>query len=208
VTFNPDVFVSSVTARGGMVKTNKFRFWFTLPTCFQGDPNLANYQSLVRDVEMWADSAQLPGTTQQTMKFRRYGYGPLDTSVVGAIFEDMPVRFISDAQGGFWTLMHEWMSKTLPKLGANSTMSTAEETSNNSFLDAYETAWQSAVQTTVFVSVYNDAGTEVQRATMGQAYPTAVSEVKLDWGDQGDVARFVVNFTFQDWYASIVRQSA
>lgn len=198
--FNPDTFVSSVANYGGLMRTNKFRFWFTLPTCFQGDPNLATYQQLTRDAELWADQAQWPGTTQQTMKFRRYGYGPLDTAVIAPLFEDVPIRFIADGTGLYWALFNEWMSKAVPKSGQGPMNADQVEVSNTQPLSPYETGWQYSYETTMNVSGYNDAGDEVMRAVINQGYPTAVSEIKFDWGDGGDAARFMVNMNMQDWY--------
>ncbi len=199
--FNVDEFRASVASRG-LLKTNKFNVTFQLPPCFTGDPDIATYRSLCQDNELWCDSAIIPGVTFQTLKFRRYGYGSLDTVPVGVQFPDIQLRFIADGFADNWRLFHTWLNKSVNTDSSKGMWNNTTETSAGKALAPYETAWQGNIETGLVVTVFNDVGAPVKTIYCNQAIPTAVSDIKLDWGDNGDVARFMVNFAMQDWYAT------
>lgn len=186
------------------MKSNKFMVGFVLPSCFGGDPEASIYLTLNRDAGLWCDSASLPGTTQHTAKIRRYGYGNDEQVPISASFEDIQLRFLSDGQGLYWNMFHRWLNKTVNKDSSRGMWiadgATPSEVSSGSNLDPYETAYQSTYSTDFEITVYDDTGSEIRNVVLNQAYPTAVSDIKLDWGDNGDVARFMVNVTYQDWH--------
>lgn len=199
--FNVDEFRASIALRG-VLKTNKFMVTFVLPPCFNGSPFLSYYQSLSLDSGLWCDSASIPGVVLQTLKFRRYGIGPLDSAVVAANFNDVQLRFIADSNGDNWRMFAAWIDKSLNFNDSGGMWNENAGISNNQPMAAYETGFQVDFQTTLFVSVYNDVGNEVKTIALNQANPTAISDIKLDWGDGGDAARFMVNFSIQDWYST------
>jgi hypothetical protein len=196
--FNVDVFLSSLALRG-TIKTNKFNVSFALPPCFTGDSDYARYRSLAQDSELWCDSASIPGIVLQTLKFRRYGYGSMDTAPVSTQFNDVQLRFVADGNADNWNMFHKWINKTINSDSSGGMWNGTTESVNSQQLYPYETAYQTDVETSVIVAWFNDTGEQVRSIVLNQAIPTAISDIKLDWGDNGDVARFVVNFSIQDW---------
>lgn len=198
--FNIDEFGASLALRG-VIKTNKFRISFVLPPAFDGDPYLAYYMALCQDVGLWCDAASIPGIVQQTLKFRRYGYGSLDTAPVSVNFNDVQLRFISDGQGDMWRMFQKWENKIINSNSLKGMFADGTEVSGPGApnLSPYEVGWQQDYETGIVVSWFDDTGEEVKTIYLNQAFPTAISEIKLDWGDNGDVARFMVNFSIQDW---------
>lgn len=200
--FNVDVFRSSLALRGAL-RTNKFECTFVLPPCFQGDPDLARYNALCRDSGLFCDGASIPGLFLQTLKFRRYGFGTLDTAPIVPVFNDVQLRFIVDASGDNWKMFHKWVNKVSNSDTSQGIFGVTEQDSGNQMYP-YELGYQVDYVTGMIVSVYNDVGDRVKDIYLNQAFPSAISDVKLDWGDGGDVARFIVNFSIQDWQSSDV----
>jgi hypothetical protein len=197
--FNIDRFRASLNHRDGILKTNKFEVTFTLPPIFDGDENRSLYMAVTQDQGLWCDAAVIPGLVEQNIKFRRYGYGPLDTAPLSVNFEDIQLRFIADGQGANWRLFHEWRNKIINTNSLKGMWAPGTEQSGGEELYPYETAWQEEYQTSLFVQWYAENGDEIKLIHVNQGYPTAVSPIQLDWGDNGDVARFMVNFSIQDW---------
>jgi len=198
--FNVDRFRASLGFRGGVLKTNKFAVSFTLPPVFDDDANRTLYLSLCQDAELWCDAASIPGLVQQNLKFRRYGYGSLDTAPLSVNFDDIQLRFIVDGQGDNWRLFQKWHNKIINTNSLKGLWSGGTEISGGAFdLFPYEVGWQSDYETGILVTWFTENGDEAKTIYLNQAFPTAISEVKLDWGDGGDVARFIVNFSIQDW---------
>lgn len=185
------------------MKTNQFSVNLALPRAFDGDPELSAYMAITRDLEFWCDAADLPGTTQQTIPVRRYGYGTTESVPIVPSFEDVPLRFIADGQGLYWNMFHRWLNKTVNKDSSrglfDGNVPTEISGGADLTLSPYETAYQTTYIATVLVTVFDPAGNPIRRVVLNQAYPSAVSAIKLDWGDGGDIARFMVNMAIQDW---------
>jgi hypothetical protein len=197
--FNIDEFYAELAARG-TIKTSKFKLFFTLPPCFDGDPEQSYFKGLVRDMELRVCQAEIPGITHNTVNVNRYGYGSADKQPIVPNFGDVQISIIADAAGDFWRFFHKWMNKVI-----NSDVSSGEfygrtETNVGKDLLPYEIGYKDDYARQVGISWYSDDGTEAQQVVLNEAFPTAVSEVKLDWGDQGEVVRFMVNFACQDFY--------
>lgn len=196
--FNVDSFLSTAGARG-VLKTTQTEVTFILPPAFDSDPDAGFSNLLAQEQSMWADATAIPGVTLQSMKFRRYGYGMFDSAVFTPNFSDVQVRFIADASLDNWRLFWSWINKTV-NLDSSGGMPFTGNTVVASYpLAPYETAYQDDVSSTLFITTYAATGDEAMTVILNNATPTAISEIKTDWGDTADVARFIVNFNIQDF---------
>lgn len=198
--FDIDAFKAQMS-HTGTIKTNKFEVSMNLPEVFDGDEKYAFYSGLIQGQIMYCDRASIPGLFLQTMKFRRYGYGVLETKPITPTFNDVQLSFISDSGGDNWRFFHKWINKISNSDTSSGIWNGTTERSTNRPLFPYELGWYDEFVTPIAVSWYNEAGLEVKRIVLNNAYPTAISDIKLDWGDGGDVARFIVNFAILDWFS-------
>jgi hypothetical protein len=171
----------------GVIKPSRFFVTLNLPPVWSDDPEVQYYASLCRDLGLRADRASIPGLAVRTLPVRRYGYGTIDTQPLTPVFDDVQVSFISDAWGDSWMLFNKWIRKI-----TNSDTPRSPE-------DAYELAYKDEYANQVQIQWYSEIGEMAKTIVLNQAYPTGLSEIKLDWGDDQTIARFVVNFSVQDF---------
>lgn len=197
--FNVEEFLTQISQRG-TIKTSKFEVGMNLPPCWDSDPNLAYYNSLIRDVGLRCDRAAIPGIVHQTFKYRRYGYGTTETVPLVPNFDDAQLSFISDAEGDFWRLFQKWMNKISNSDTGSGIWNGSTERVMSRSLYPYDLSYKSDYATQIVVTWYSDDGIPVKNIVLNEAFPTAISEIKLDWADGQNIARFIVNFSAQDFY--------
>lgn len=200
-----DAFVSAVGQRG-VLRTNKHMAFFTLPLGLRGPRgDAATSDSVARDINMWCDSASLPGVQFENTRVRRYGYGPNRTRPLAPAFQDVALTFIADAKGLNWYFFRNWflsVGNFDSRNGVSDGVAPADATvlSGNNPYDTYEVGYEEDYITNLYVSAFDDAGNEIIRAVYQDAYPTALSDIQMDWGDDGKIAKFAVSFTYLDWF--------
>ena len=205
--FNIDEFQASIHNRGVM-KPNKFQVRFTLPSAFgRAEPGFSVYQAMTRDMEFWCDQTSLPGVVLQTAQVRRYGYGPIEKVPVAPVINDIQLRIIVDGAGANWEVFRRWINKVNnfdSQSGINPAPGVARsEQTNGADLGLYEVSYQSDYSTQFVISTFNEIGGEQKRVVLTNTFPTAVSDIRLDWGDNNNLARFSVNLAVQDWYTEL-----
>jgi hypothetical protein len=197
--FNINDFYAQLSFRG-TIKTSKFKVFFSLPPCFTGDPEQGLFTSLVRDMELRIDKASIPGITHQMTSVRRYGYGAVDKISLVPNFDDIQISIIADANGDLWRFYQKWLNKTINADISTGNIFDTTELNRGNPTAPYEVSYKDDFAVPIAISWYSDDGNEAQQIVLNEAFPSAVSEVKMDWGDQGEVARFMVNLSYNDYY--------
>lgn len=198
VGFNIDAF-RAIVARRGLFQNNLFMAYFPVPYGMLGRGGEKDFTDTAREMNMWCESTSIPEVFVRTIDIRRQGYGPTEKIATNPEFKDVSLTFMADADARNWGFFREWMmmvSNFNGSRGATATLGQVGAVRT----PVYELGYIDDIATNVAISAFSNDGTERLRIILRQAYPIGVSEMKLGWGDKGDVAKFTVLFTMADWY--------
>jgi hypothetical protein len=167
----------------------------------QGRGGEATFTEVAREMNLWCDSGAIPEIFYNTVDVRRYGFGPTEKVATNAVFQDMPLTFLVDANARTWQFFREWVLM-VQNFNASNGIDPINPTGNISGqrIGTYESGYMEDIATNVVVSAFSDDGTERVRTVLRQAWPVAVSPIKLGWGDKSNLAKFTAVFTMMDWY--------
>jgi len=208
MTFNVADFRSKLAMKGGVLKTNKFKVRFYIPTGLNQTLNVSNNGKTINPVniasfmEYFCEAAQVPGINFQLSENRRYGYGPLEKKPVTFVNGEAYFSIIGDAYGENLTFFRNWM-KLIVNGNSEKPVNTLSGISANQY--PYELSYKDDYVTNVEIYVYSDDGQdngtdmqEVLKFTLRDAYPVNIGDVTLNWADDQNYMRIPIAFTFFD----------
>lgn len=191
--FNIDNFISNINANGVM-RNNKFLVRIPTPAGFGGQSKL---NGTAQYLELWCDSANLPGVALGTANVRRYGYGHEETRPTHIQNNNINLTFISDGRAAIWTFFQQWIKLIYNYDLSNGVYKPNGVMSNQKPMElAYKTDY--AVDIEIFV--FNDSGEQLLSVMLREAYPVDLGSVQLNWGDTNNIAKIPASFTYFDWF--------
>lgn len=187
--FNIEDFLSAIDVKGGVLRSNHFKVFFTPP------PVLSGRLDEFRDMEFLAEAVTLPGVNLSTHEVRRYGYGSVEKRVLAPTFTDCNVTFIGDGYGDVHRVIHDWISSAIPFNMSQGIQS-----------GAYLVDYKANYATDLHILLYNDreATEHIVDLTLREAYPIAMTDTNFAWADTNNYARFTVQFAYIDWFLETV----
>jgi len=144
-----------------------------------------------RDLNMRADSANLPGRTMMTMEHKFTNYGPINKVPYSQVYGDFTVSFIMSEdlrEKDYFEKWHDAMVNT----GAY------EYTSRPRSYSKFNTRYFDDYVGTVIVRQYGAAGNLRTIHKLNEAYPLLIGEVGMDWSS-GDLAKLQVTFAYRNY---------
>lgn len=206
--FNIDTFRAEINSIG-VLRPNKFEVFFTPPSTLaggintQGNPtqtaaNFSTLDNIHQYVHLYCQDAMIPGVQiAVSEQIRRYGYGPLEKKPVSPQFTDAAFIFRVDGRADIIKLFQAWIKLVVNYENTNGVDSTNGIKAGQ---HPYELSYKSDYMTPVAISTFNDQGEEVLRTVLREAYPIAVGDVKVSWGDRNSYMVLPVLFSYLDWY--------
>lgn len=195
--FNINDFLAEVNDKG-ILRTNKFLCRFPVPIAlFQKSQNALG---TARILELWCESATIPGLILATHNVPRYGYGAQENKPFLQQTQNANFSLISDGNAENWRFFYDWMNLIL-----NTKLVEGIHTDTNTPA-VYEVGYKFEYASDVEVLVYNDNQDVVLHTVLQEAYPVFIGEVNLHWGEKGNLVRFPVTFTYQSWHLSDVNE--
>lgn len=198
--FRINEFVSSINEKG-VLKNNKYFATITL--------NNNHYLSNLFDGEdkrlitIRCDSVQLPGISMASADGPpRLGYGPMERHPYAAMFEDIQLTFMTDADSVIHRFFYEWVNVIVNFRGQGADNLIQRSGPGNS--SAYEVGYRNRYSALLQIDVFRDdeSGEGTPRKTLTykafNAYPMAFPSNGLSWGD-GDILRLNVPFAYTDY---------
>lgn len=184
---------NSVVNEAGILKPTKWMFSTTVPNGLMNNGDFA--LQAARNVQFWASAATIPGATMVTHDTMRYGYGVAVKRPYSPAFGPMQIEFTADGMGAEWTFFKQWLNLIIEYDARSGVYSMPNGTKY-----VYEVAYAEDYTVDCVVSAFVDTGEEVLRVILREAYPIALSDMRMDWADTGGAARFRVSMHFVDWY--------
>jgi len=196
--FNISNFISHVNANG-LMRNNKFLVRMPYPVGFE---SVAALKETTRYMELWCDSAALPGITVSTADVKRYGYGPVEKYGVTSTFNNVTLTFMSDNKAAVHSFFYNWTKLIANHDVRNGDFSNPSGVPGTTVARPYEISYKSEYTSNIEVTVYDETSAEIMVLTLRDAFPTAVGDVQLNWNDTNDFARIPVSFAYTDFYTN------
>lgn len=195
--FSVNEFKSSLGQRGGPARFNKWLMTFTLPRIIYGDSDaIFENTQIVRDVEFWCESVNLPGYQLATNTARRWGYGPDEKRPYAPIYQPLQATFICDAEMGMLNFFNGWMQYIMPHDWYNAGLNASFSSFGGGA--QYHVEYKSLYATDITIQQYDPAGRLKLRYFVKEAFPSQVVDIGLNWNDPS-YGKFQVMFDYLDW---------
>lgn len=195
--FNIDGFKSNLHDYG-YLDNNSFDVIIKTPNILQN--KVLNNQGTDQDVERIAQNLKLrveqiraPGINLMTSQIQRYGIGSVQNMPINAQFQDINLTLLMDHYGEIWQYWHNWLNLTFGFNGLES----ANGPTINSF-PSYQAEYKDNYSTVVQIIVYDHFGNAIQKINLYEAFPVAMREVPLSWGD-GSLMKLNISMTYTSY---------
>lgn len=191
--FNINNFISNINANGAM-RNNKFLVRIPAPNGFSGQQIL---NETGKYLELWCESANLPSAMLGSQSVRRYGYGHEEKRPTTIQMNDINFSFISDGRAAIWTFFQQWI-RLIYNYDLSSGLIKPNGVSTN--MSAMDLSYKTDYAVDVELFVFSETGQQLLSVILREAYPLALGDIQLNWGDTNSIAKIPVSFTFFDWY--------
>lgn len=182
--FNINEFRAALSRNGVMRQTN-YAVNITPPSTLN--------DSIVREIPLMCDSAQIPGTSFNSDVFRHKGYGLDERRPNGINVEDVSLTFVGDARGHLLKFFDKWGNKIM-----NSHDNTGPGTERFGYPSEY--------YGTIELYMYDIAGNKVTVHTYQDAWPVNIGNIQVGWGLNDQVVILPVTFTYRQHLTKLVSQ--
>lgn len=164
--FNVNNFKTSLKDYG-YVDNNSFMVYVQPPKVLGG-----NNTGISRNLSFRIDQIRAPGISIITNDINRYGIGPTQKQTVSAQFQEVNLSVLSDYYGEFWQWFYGWERAIFQFSG------TTQGGAAN-----YTAEYKEQYSSTVVIQIFDHFGKTIQAINLFEAFPTAIREFPMAWGD-------------------------
>jgi len=193
--FNIENFRASI-AKHGYLDNNSFEVYVQTPPVFQngflnvqGTP--VNISEVTKNLAFRIDQVRAPGISIMSSDINRYGVGPTQKMPVTAQYSEVNISILGDHFCEFWQFWYHWTRAVFEYNSARS-----------AGFASYTVGYKEEYTSTVSIVIYDHYGNKVQVINLIEAFPTAIREVPLGWGDPGlmriNVALSYTEYTIEE----------
>jgi hypothetical protein len=179
-------------------KANGAQFGFMRPAYFMANiakiPGWMQLQGGSPNFLIYLCSAgNLPGITIGVNDERRWGYGPTQKIPFDVLHPDVTLTFYADGNGSAVAMFDQWL---------RSIVTFYDPTDVYQGAGFGEIQYPSNYYTNLELYAYNEAPgadnpTEILRYTLYDAFPISMSDIQMDWGNDGAICSFSVTFAYR-----------
>lgn len=192
--FNINNFRSSVGSKS-ILRNNAFLLTFNPPAIIR---KLGAWD--MKEMIIRAEAVTLPGQQLMTNDaIARFGYGPVEKVPYNAVFNDISVSFLLDRDAQQYSFMHTWMQSIVQHnmtRGINAADELVKSSTGNDIY-AYEVGYKSDYAVDMTILMYNEDTDKVVECRLLEAYPISIADTPVAWGQENDVVRLIVNFSYR-----------
>lgn len=179
-------FRSTINNLNGLQRANHFYVTIPNPPILQGDigPILLPFLT---------ESANIPGVAFATSDIRRYGYGPMEKKPYAPVFVDQTMNFYGDGSGLVHQFFYKWMNGILKydefpmgRPGFNG-------------VRPFEIEYKRQYAVDLTITTVDETDKKIIEIKLFDAFPIAVGDVNLNWGQTDSFVNFPVTFTYYKW---------
>jgi hypothetical protein len=137
----------------------------------QGTPT--SLAQITKNMSFRIDQVRAPGISLATADINRYGIGPTQKQPFSAQFQEVNISVLGDHYCEFWQYWYNWERAVFQFNG----------TSNGGQAPNYTAEYKDQYSSTIVIFIHDHYGNIIQKINLFEAYPTALREVPLSWGD-------------------------
>lgn len=174
--FNIEKFRSSI-AKHGYLDNNSFEVYVQPPRILQnssivnqGTP--VNVGEITKNLSFRIDQVRAPGISIMSADINRYVIGPTQKMPYNAQFQEVNISVLGDHFCEFWQFWYHW-TRSVFQFNADTNGGTPNYTAN------YKEDYSSIIM----ILIYDHYGNLIQKINLFDAFPTAIREIPLSWGD-------------------------
>jgi hypothetical protein len=161
----------------GYLDNNSFSVYVQTPPILfnsflgnQGTPT--SMQQIAQNMSFRIDQVRAPGISLVTADIPRYGIGPTQKQPYMAQFQEINFSMLCDHYCEIWQYWYNW-TRTIFEYNGSTTQQTP----------SYTTEYKDRYSTVMSIFIHDHFGNIIQKIHLFQAYPTAVREMPMSWGD-------------------------
>ena len=195
--FNIQAFKENVNSYG-YLDNNSFDVIIKTPTILQN--KLLNNQGtssdmyrIAKNLKMRVEQIRAPGINLMTSQIQRYGIGTVQNMPINAQFQDVYLTLLVDHYSEIWQYWYNWTNLVF---GFNGTEGVFGPTVNS--FPSYQAEYKDEYSTVVQIVIYDHFGNSIQKINLYEAFPTAIRDVPLAWGD-ANLMRLNVSLTYTNY---------
>jgi hypothetical protein len=196
--FNLNSFMTDIRTRG-VVRPHSFLVVIDPPFALLSKNYSASY---MKRIVIRCEAASLPSMALTTQEFMRYGYGSLETIPYNVSFEPVNLSFILDSQAEIYSFWYRWLNSIVNFNFSGGIGGTIEYGNVN--MKAYEVGYKANYASKIHILLYNEESKNIIEVTLHQAFPSALSEVSLNWESNNEIVKLNVPISYRDFSVSTV----
>lgn len=175
----------------GYLDNNSFSVYVQTPPVLLGGINnqgtdIAS-KRIAENMAFRIDQVRAPGISLQSVDVSRYGVGPTQKQPYNAQFQEITISMLGDHYCEFWQYWYNWHRAIFEfnSSAINGTPSYSAEYKNN-------------YSSTIMIFLYDHYGNIIQKINLFEAFPSAIRELPLSWGDP-NLMRINVNLSYTEY---------
>lgn len=149
---------------------------------------------------MRCDNAILPGVRLlKDETIRRYGYGPIERVPYGVQFNDITLNWIADSQGKIVEFFNYWMRSIVNYDSAGGRDMQTTSRINGLTVSPYEIGYKdNYANPKMNIFIYDHQLDQVIIYELFDAFPSAINDVPVAWGEQDTMLKYSIEFSYTD----------
>ena len=183
----------------GYLKTNQFEVYIQPPNILFGTAMNSNgiisQINEVTDLQTFRiDQVRAPGISLASADVSRYGAGPTQKQPFNAQFNEISFSVLCDNQAVVWQYWYNWV-RAIYEFNGTEDSGFGEINRFATYLSEYKSNYSTTMQ----IVMYDQEGNTVQRINLYEAFPTAIRDIPLGWGDDGNMIKIDLNIAFTEY---------
>lgn len=191
--FNINKFLTNIRDFG-YIDNNSFEVFVQTPPVMtanggvlgnQGSPS--SFAKITENMSFRIDQVKVPGISIVASDINHYGIGPTQKKPTNAQYQETNISMIGDHFCEFWQYWYQWTRSVFQYNGTSGGQA-----------PTYTAEYKDQYSSTMSIFIYDHFGNIVQKVNLFEAFPIAIRETPLSWGDS-NLVRINVSIAYTEY---------
>jgi|LakMenE01Jun11ns_1017448.scaffolds.fasta_scaffold9957288_2 hypothetical protein len=151
----------------------------------QGTP--VSLKQISENMSFRVDQVRAPGISLISSDINHYGIGPTQKKPTNAQYQETNISMIGDHFCEFWQYWYQWTRSIFQYSGTSTGQA-----------PTYTAEYKDQYSSTIVIVIYDHYGNSIQKINLFEAFPSALREIPLSWGD-GNLMRINVSLAYTEY---------